>query len=56
MNYCFIRQIAARFELDEESALENVLYVMANTSEHQYNQITTDPGLLILLLINVIFY
>ena len=30
------RQIAARFDLDEDSALNNVFYVRANTSEHQY--------------------
>ncbi|CAG2165081.1 unnamed protein product [Oppiella nova] len=31
-----LKQIASRFGLDEESALDNVLYVRANTSEHQY--------------------
>ncbi|KAH9400790.1 Meiotic recombination protein dmc1 [Tyrophagus putrescentiae] len=31
-----LRQIAARFNLDEEAVLENVLYIRAFTSEHQY--------------------
>ncbi|XP_054153948.1 meiotic recombination protein DMC1/LIM15 homolog [Oppia nitens] len=31
-----LKQIASRFDLDEDSALENVLYVRATTSEHQF--------------------
>ncbi|XP_053208860.1 meiotic recombination protein DMC1/LIM15 homolog [Panonychus citri] len=31
-----LKQIAERFELDEKSALDNVLYMRAYTSEHQY--------------------
>lgn len=36
-NHFFIfRQIAERFKLDLEAALENVLYIRAYTSEHQH--------------------
>ncbi|XP_015791140.1 meiotic recombination protein DMC1/LIM15 homolog [Tetranychus urticae] len=31
-----LKQIAGRFEMDEKAALDNVLYVRAYTSEHQY--------------------
>ncbi len=35
-DYVCHRKIAARFNLDEKKALENVLFIRAYTSEHQY--------------------